>query len=145
MVYIACVLFVVLFFMGFELVDSQKRIRELDVNLTKMNFEINDWIMRYDAVKKIQENDRLFRCAFVDQACIDEVLTKLATAFNEACLREVCRQQLPFEEYDRAFAELRAAVESRKKAFWDAHGLAKAIGYQVRENFSNYLPSEERS
>jgi hypothetical protein len=82
------------------------------------------------------------------QRIIDETLYQLAVSFNCACstqngafLKGKRKDELTSVWYER-MAMLANRVETEKKRFWEAQGLAKKIGFTVRTRYSDYLPQK---
>lgn len=69
---------------------------------------------------------------------VHEGLTKRAIAFHAAINnQEAARSRDP-----EALMKADQQVTVTKKAFWDAHGMARKAGYNVRSSYKDYLPPE---
>lgn len=92
-----------------------------------------------------------------EQQIVDHVLSLLAFELSGCFRNETMVQQKPLEEgRNRVFGEyledlkerekeLRSAariVKKTKRAFWDAHMLAKALRYEVKDRYSDYCESK---
>lgn len=60
----------------------------------------------------------------------DEVIPDHSLEEQEAILNAICKE----------LWKTRTAIKKLKRAFWDAHGLAKHFGYEVGEKVKDHLP-----
>lgn len=91
----------------------------------------------------------------LEQYGVDEVLEMFALEYKatDESQRMINGRQGPFSgsmgetllavalaAYEKKGQAAKDLVASRKKSFWNAHALAKAMGYLVNDQYTDYLP-----
>ena len=85
------------------------------------------------------------RLTFLTQKIIDQKLQDLAVTFDAVCKAQVSLMRedsfdSSLESMEKEIATIKSKVAIAKEAFWNAHKLAKELGFQVREKYQQYLP-----
>jgi hypothetical protein len=83
------------------------------------------------------------------QERVDEVLEKLAIAFYNASEEEayvLARVRRKESGFSKLYLEVREwETREAKDNFWNAHAAARALNFEVRESFKDYLPEKLRA
>lgn len=82
---------------------------------------------------------------FVTQNIIDQKLQDLAVTFDAVCEAHVSlthedSYDSSLESMEKEIATIKSKVATAKGEFWDAHKLARNLGFKVHEKYAQYLP-----
>ncbi len=119
------------------------------------------------SARKIISQDKKFADVFgfypsnrsTDQKVVDVFLRSLAENFDELTMQErkivsgpswtvgagetAAGAVVHMHVQQERLKDVQSALQEAKKAFWYAHGLAKEQGFEVRMQYSDYLPEPE--
>ena len=92
------------------------------------------WIFNVEAPRKFNSPSIV-----IFQSVVDEKLTELAIAFDNACDNEK-KIFIAYGGNSKILPTYQDKVKFAKSKFWEAHNLAQNLGFTVRKSYRLYLP-----
>ena len=104
----------------------------------------NQWRLGNKMIAESRAHIAQLKDTFVTQNIINQKLQDLAVTFDAVCEAHISltredSHDSSLESMEKEIATIKSKVAITKEAFWDAHKLAKELGFHVQGKYQQYL------